>query len=315
MTKISCKHIRFLVCFVTLISATLSVNAQDEISFSNEVTFSKTGIMDGMRLVVLMPAPITNEYQEIHLLKANQGNFVNINKANKILFYDGPFTGEFMDMTETFKYKTKKVKIDFNDKSNKNVITGVKPGTYLKSDGKYINISNKVIKQIGDQLWSESNNDIIEYARLCYNYVATHYKYIKGPWRTLAEIIKSGGGECGDFSSIFINLMIYKGIPARHNMGVWKDGGYHVGPDFYHEDYGWIPVDPTLKQLHPDRDYFGAYYGNLIILSQGLTSYSGANFSIYKTPLQSFYYWYWFDNGSGSVKGVHKTQGKPVQNN
>ena len=101
--------------------------------------------------------------------------------------------------------------------------------------------------------------------------------------------------------------MRYKGIPARHNMGMWVNGGYHVWPDFYHEDYGWVPVDPTFKNSNPNGDYFGRYDGNLIILSQGLTTYSGSDISVQNDPLQTYYYWYWFNSGHGNINGKHIT--------
>ena len=101
--------------------------------------------------------------------------------------------------------------------------------------------------------------------------------------------------------------MRYKGIPARHNIGVWIDGGYHVWPDFYHEDYGWVPVDPTFKNSNRDEDYFGRYDGNLIILSQGLTTFFDSDISIQDVPLQTFFYWYWYNSGNGNISGVHKT--------
>ena len=292
--------------FVVFLFLSLSADGQSEISFTNKVSFSKVGNMSGVRFVTLMPAPVTNEYQEINMLMSNCGKFVDVNAANKVLFYDGSFENNTFDIYESFKYRTKTVRIDFNDKSNKNISTGINPNEYLGSDGRYIDINNKTIIQIGEQLWNESN-DIVDYAKRCYEYVASNYRYINGSWRTLGEILQVGGGECGDFTTLFVNLMRYKGIPARHNIGVWKDGGYHVWPDFYHEDYGWIPVDPTFKNSNPKGDYFGRYDGNLIILSQGLTSFSESDIEIQNVPLQTFYYWYWYTNGSGRINGVHKT--------
>ena len=262
--------------------------------------------MSGVQLQALLPAPVTNEYQEISLLQANRGRFIDLNEANKVLFYEGPFENKTLEVFESFKYKTKKVKTDFTNKSNKNIVTGVNPNDFLGSDGSYIDTNNSVIKQIGDQLWNASS-DILDYARRCYEYVATHYKYVNGSWRTLEEIISVGGGECGDFTTLYVNLLRYKGIPARHNMGVWVNGGYHVWPDFYHEDYGWVPVDPTFKNSNPSADYFGRYDGNLIILSQGLTTFSESDCYLENGPLQTFYYWYWYDSGSGSINGVHIT--------
>lgn len=253
-----------------------------------------------------MPAPITNEYQEISSIASNLGEFVDISTANKVLFYDGPFNGNTLDIAESFMYKTKPIRIDFSNKGNKNEVTEVDPNEYLGSDGTYINVQNNTIVSLGNQLWEESE-DVLDYAKRCYEYVASHYNYINGSWRTLEEIIQAGGGECGDFTTLFVNLMRYKGIPARHNIGVWKDGGYHVWPDFYHEDYGWVPVAPTFKNSNPNADYFGRYDGNLIILSQGLTSFSESDIEIRNKPLQAFYYWYWYTNGSGIINGVHKT--------
>lgn len=286
--------------------ASLNADAQNEIDFTNKVSFSKTGNMSGIRLITLMPAPVTNEYQEICFLQANYGNFIDLNAANKVLFFDGSFEGSTFDVFESFTYMTKKVKIDFNNKTSKNVITGINPNDYLGSDGTYIDTNNNSIKQIGNQLWSQSEN-ILDYAKRCYEYVASHYRYINGSWRTLKEIIQIGGGECGDFTTLFVNLMRYKGIPARHNMGVWVNGGYHVWPDFYHEDYGWVPVDPTFKNSNPSGDFFGRYDGNLVILSQGLTTFSQSGINVQDVPLQTFYYWYWYNSGSGNISGVHKT--------
>lgn len=303
MREIATRHL-LRVIFLSIV--TLSANAQREISFTNKATFTKTGSMSGVRLVTLLPAPVTNEYQEISLLQTNQGRFIDLNEANKILLYDGPFEDNTLEVFESFKYKTKKVKIDFANKSNKNIVTGVNPNDFLGSDGYYINTDNSVIRQIGDQLWNTSS-DILDYARRCYEYVASHYRYINGSWRSLEEIISTGGGECGDFTTLYVNLLRYKGIPARHNIGVWANGGYHVWPDFYHEDYGWVPVDPTFKNSNPSADYFGRYDGNLIIVSQGLTTFYESDFYLESDPLQTFYYWYWYDSGSGNIYSVHKT--------
>jgi hypothetical protein len=291
---------------IILLFVSLSVNAQSEISFTNKVAYSKSGNINDVRLISLIPAPVSNEYQDISSLRANRGQFMDANATNKVLYFDGQFEDNTLEVFESFKYKTKKIKIDFKNTSVKNIVTGVNPNEYLESDGTYIDLNNATIKQIGDQLWSNSS-DILDYAKRCYEYVASHYKYINGSWRSLTEILRIGGGECGDFTTLFVNLMRYKGIPARHNMGVWVNGGYHVWPDFYHEDYGWVPVDPTFKNSNPNGDFFGRYDGDLIILSQGLTTFRASDIAIQNVPLQTYYYWYWYMSGNGGINGVHKT--------
>ena len=297
--------IRSVIVLVLYLFFSFSSHAQDEVYFTNKVSFTKTGNISGIRLVAVIPIPRTNEYQEISSLKTNYGKCIDTDNGNKILFYDGTFENSIMDLSESFLYKTKKIIIDFNNKNEKNQVTEINPNEYLDSDGKFIDVNNTTIQRIGDQLWSEAV-DTIDYAKRCYEYVATHYKYINGSWRTLTEIIEAGGGECGDFTTLFVNLMRYKGIPARHNIGIYVEGGYHVWPDFYHNDYGWIPVDPTFKNSNRNGDYFGRYDGGLIIVSQGLTSFSESDIEINNMPLQTFYYWYWYTNGQGSINGTHQ---------
>jgi hypothetical protein len=92
-----------------------SVNAQSEIAFTNKVTFTKTGNISGIRLISLMPVPITNEYQEISSIASNRGEFVDISTANKVLFYDGSFNDNTLDIAESFMYKSKPIRIDFSN--------------------------------------------------------------------------------------------------------------------------------------------------------------------------------------------------------
>jgi len=298
-------YVRFLLALLLLFSLRTSY-AQSEINFTNKVVFARNGNISVSRFIALLPAPVTNEYQAIDALQANIGRFIEINPASKVLYYDGSFEGDKMEIYESFRCKPKKVKIDFSDKGQKNDVALISPREYLGSDGVYIDVNNVAIRQIGDELWSLSE-DGIDYARRCYEYVASHYKYIYGSWRSLENIIREGGGECGDFTTLFVNLMRYKGIPARHNIGIGINGGYHVWPDFYDEDYGWIPLDPTYKNSNPNGDYFGRYDGELTIVSQGLTSLVKSDFEMLNMPLQVFAYWYWYTNGVGDISGVHKT--------
>ena len=306
-----------IICFDNLLRVIISlvplvVTAQEEIRFTNKATYTKIGDMNITKFVSLLPAPVTNEYQEITDLKATKGSFIVLNEANKVLYYEGAFGNDSVFETcETFRYKTKKIKIDFSNKSDRNIVTGINPESYLLSDGYYIDTANAVIKYIGTRLWNESSN-ILEYAERCYQYVATHCEYINGDGRPLAEIFRIGGGVCCDFTTLFVNLMVYKGIPARHNWGVLVNGEYHVWPDFYHEDYGWIPVDPTFKHAHPEEDYFGRYDGGMIIMSQGLTTFIKSDVHASDIALQKCFCWYWYNSGSGTINARH--EGSKIMN-
>jgi transglutaminase-like putative cysteine protease len=76
-------------------------------------------------------------------------------------------------------------------------------------------------------------------------------------------------GNCTDFHSLFLSLARSQGLPARFEIGFSipngkQEGpiaGYHCWAWFYLDDRGWIPVDISEADKHPElKDY---YFGNL----------------------------------------------------
>ncbi len=122
----------------------------------------------------------------------------------------------------------------------------------------YIIPDHPAVKKIGDALFAESDN-LLDYARRAYEYVAANFSYLKPltGLHPLEDILANRGGDCGNLSSVYVSLLRYKGIPARHLVAVKPRGFLHAWTDFYLEGYGWIPVDVTLKQEDPEGDYFG----------------------------------------------------------
>jgi transglutaminase-like putative cysteine protease len=86
-------------------------------------------------------------------------------------------------------------------------------------------------------------------------------------------------GNCTDFHAVFVGLCRAKGIPARFEIGfslptdeaAGEISGYHCWADAYVSGYGWIPVDCSEAQKHPEqRDYyFGAHDENRVEFSTG----------------------------------------------
>lgn len=78
-----------------------------------------------------------------------------------------------------------------------------------------------------------------------------------------------GKGNCTDFHSLFIALTRSLKIPARfwigfplpEKRGKGRVGGYHCWAEFWVEGTGWVPVDISEADKHPDKtDYF---FGNI----------------------------------------------------
>ncbi len=73
-------------------------------------------------------------------------------------------------------------------------------------------------------------------------------------------------GNCTDFHSYFMGLARTKGLPARFEMGFSvpagdekevKIGGYHCWAYVWIEGQGWMPVDISEADKHPEKtDYF-----------------------------------------------------------
>ena len=154
------------------------------------------------------------------------------------------------------------------------------------------------IEAIANELWGQSN-DIIDYARRCYEYTATHLNYLDANTgiHSLQSIIDNGGGDCGNFSSYYISLLRNRDIPSRHVVAVMGQDNYHVWAEFYLQDYGWIPVDPTFKHGDPNGDYFGHKNSPHYITTLGieLTDYKFAADSepMQLQLMQLLYYMWW----------------------
>lgn len=88
-----------------------------------------------------------------------------------------------------------------------------------------------------------------------------------------------GKGNCSDFHSYFIALARSLHIPARLRMGFplpakrgrGSIGGYHCWAEFWTPMRGWVPVDISEADKHPDqRDaFFGGIDENRIAFSLG----------------------------------------------
>jgi transglutaminase-like putative cysteine protease len=86
-------------------------------------------------------------------------------------------------------------------------------------------------------------------------------------------------GNCTDFHSVFNGMVRSLGIPARFAMGFplppehgeGTIGGYHCWASFYVPDYGWIPVDISEADKHPElaEYYFGAWTEDRVEFTRG----------------------------------------------
>lgn len=123
----------------------------------------------------------------------------------------------------------------------------------------------------------------LDQVRAIYDYTVSTLAYDKTGtgWGRgdIAYACDAKRGNCTDFHAVFIGLCRARGIPARFEIGVslpsdkpaGEIAGYHCWADCHLADYGWIPVDCSEAQKHPQqRNYFfGSHDEHRVAFSTG----------------------------------------------
>ena len=307
---------RFL--FIVLLF-TQTAFAQQCFDFSNSLLVSDkcTGMT---QLYGLLPLPVTNQYQTVYSLDiAEPGIERTTSLGDKYVAFaysqsdlqaiTGTVTMNYVaniethnvnfwmahDVTEIYPYDT----------SSEDYIR------YTGAVGDIIVPSHPRIVELSDSLFYAANGDLRTYAEQCYLYTASHfaYKNMNTGLHSIAQILADGGGDCGNFSTVFICLMRAKNIPARHVIAVGRNAT-HVWAEFLLQNYGWVPVDATYKHDDPSGNYFGIkniVNPRLIVVQHGIEQIYqlSSSFSPTITLLQTFGWWYWY-NGASCNSSVHQ---------
>jgi transglutaminase-like putative cysteine protease len=137
-------------------------------------------------------------------------------------------------------------------------------------------------QEIGEQLGPRAE-DPRAVARALYDYVVDHLEYKKVGtgwgngdtfWACSAKY-----GNCTDFHALFISLARRRGIPSNFEMGFpvpadkpsGQVQGYHCWVNFYLPGRGWVPIDASEADKHPEQRelLFGTQPADRLKLSEG----------------------------------------------
>lgn len=255
-----------------------------------------------------MPLAQTNQYQTVNDVDLNGGELVRVPDSEDAYIRwtvtnDLPAYNQTKEISYNLDITLNRFQFDFDKVKTIYPYDTVSDiyRWYTGSCGPFVDPWNPVIRETGDHIWANST-DILDYARKCYEYVALNFRYMNPltGLHPLTELLQNGGGDCGNLSSIFVSLLRYKGIPARHIVTVRPNGTYHVWADFYLEKYGWVPVDVTYKNSNPKGDYFGKFDGyGIVMTSKVWLPIDKGNGEIYNSEiLQNYNWWIWYNGGS-----------------
>ncbi len=268
--KIVLLSVLFLVFLTSCLTAGTTDNSVEDQAYryTHKIKFKKVKAGEDL-YHIYCPLPRNNDYQLISNIDTHGGEILdNPGSIEKYVRYtilpeQQPTKGDWGEVILEFDYApTNTEYVTANvDKIYEYDTTSDIFKRYTTKYYDFFDIENATIKKISDELWKDAT-DIYDYAKKCYDYVNNNFTFKNNPgfWNSMSDIIKYKGGDCGNLSSIIITLLRCKNIPARHVIAY-----RHAWGEFYLENYGWIPVDPTFKTFGKVVDGYGLIRSHEIV--------------------------------------------------
>jgi len=247
-------------------------------NLTNYVTVTYDQNVAFTRMFIVVPFPESNQYQEIRNAAYGSAKMEHSPEGVGYLYYYAtsnflPSGSRFIDFNYTVDMYY--VETNFDAITHPDLPYDTKTGWYKRYTSttvaaggfNMINPNHPWVFETSNMLWEQSGHNRIEYARLCYEYVASHFTYgMYDGTNSVEEIIDRMSGDCGNQHAIWLSLMRKKGIPARPIVMNSPEDFSHVRGEFYVPGYGWIPVDVTYHQ--GGGDYFGKFTkDNLVVMN------------------------------------------------
>lgn len=243
------------------------------------------GIPDDARVIdVWLPVPPCTDEQEIlslEILAEVKGELLREPLYDNRVWHGRfvrPADGE-LAITEVVEF-LRNEQVGLGDNKAFLQRTSGNPSRFLRPN--YLVPLTDRFKQIaGRAIGSRSTS--IDPARALYEHVLQRMTYDKSGSRwgrgDANYACDIGKGNCSDFHSLFIALSRSAEIPARFwigfplpsSRGRQEIQGYHCWAEFYMEGVGWVPVDISEADKHPNRAsyFFGHVDENRIAFSLG----------------------------------------------
>lgn len=252
-------------------------NAADDAAKSREFEFTYgAGVKDlpaDAKVRVWIPVPQSSEYQQVEQISQSLPAEPSVGTeqkfGNKILYFEteAPESGAF-DFSVTYQVNRNEV-LGLKSKSG-DELSDAERKLFLAPDAK-VPIDGKPVELLAGL--DLPKNDPLKLGELLYNKVDDHMKYDKSrPGYGNGDSVwacDSRFGNCTDFHSLFISMTRSQGVPSRFEIGFplppergeGDIGGYHCWALFYADGHGWVPVDISEADKHPEMKNY--YFGNL----------------------------------------------------
>jgi transglutaminase-like putative cysteine protease len=218
---------------------------------------------------VWMPCPPSNDYQKVTRLPATAPaelkEYEEARYGNRILFFEtqAPANGDFI---VDVPYEVARYEVLRRDSRSRQWqgerFSELERAKYLSAD-RLVPTTGKTLQLLDTVNLEEDKLDL---AHQLYDIVDEHVTYKKegtGWGRGDSDCVcDSRYGNCSDFHSLFMSLARSQGMPARFEIGfsIPSDkaegpiAGYHCWAWCYLDDRGWIPVDISEADKHPEME-------------------------------------------------------------
>ena len=223
--------------------------------------------------IVNAPLPIPWPEQEIELYEETKSDNIKKIRVRKIkknaayMAFVVPMLRDGEYAEAILRYRVKRRSTIYPEETTQfsfaKKMTGELKG-YLKPSP-YIESNSKRIKEIGDQIFEESDGlPAWDQVEAVYSWVRENVSYkFDTKIHTCAEALDAGHGDCEELPSLFIAICRSQGVPAR---AVWVPG--HTYPEFYLEDETgkghWFPC-----QIAGQNHEFGEMLEERPIMQKG----------------------------------------------
>lgn len=207
--------------------------------------------------------------------------------GNKMWYkrFEAPFEDDLRDGKLSAEIKFEIQRTEIVAPESKSLATNPKADPKLTAyleENRLIPVATEPINAIARELKLDADPPIVA-ARKMYDWLIDQFKYDFGAKGAGIGDVRwacdSKTGDCSDYTSMFIAVMRNQGIPADHEFGFpirtkGTEGRilfYHCWPRFYVEGVGWIPLDISEADKHPElRDYnFGSQSADLFKFTHG----------------------------------------------
>ena len=220
-------------------------------------------------LFVWIPLPQSNRYQTIRNLKVHSPGIARQTTepeyGNRMLFVRG-LAREFAGQKIRIQFAFRRKEVRHGGSYDRSMSFGgratlrryLEPDSLVPIDGEIARRAREVEHRVG-------KSSVYQLAHALFRDVLQSMKYDKSGtgWGRGDALFAcdAGRGNCTDYHSLFVGMARALGIPARFIIGFplpaqpgdQAISGYHCWAEFWDETRGWVPVDISEADKHPEK--------------------------------------------------------------